>query len=366
MLAFSSESPMSHLLDTITSRYRTDEFPALLAQARQWAEARPFAGLRLLDATPVFRNTLAKYHALIAAGAELTVSADPRLPSDPAVVASLSDFGIRTAGAGRRHERFDCVLDCAGLHADVTSSVGYVELTRSGGTAYRSCAKPVFWADDSRIKEIETGLGTGDGFRRALRQLGHGDLKGRSLVLFGCGKVGRGVILCAVAEGAHVTVVDDASLVAAPPCGVALVDLHDRAGIEAAVRAAWCVVSATGVRGAVCSCIAPRVLTSSPALLANLGVEDEFGDAVPEERVLNAKRPLNFLLGEPTRLRYIDPAMALHNAGVEHLLQHRALPPGLFRPPAALEESVLDAVRRHGVVAAELARLEESLTWQRS
>lgn len=59
---------------------------------------------------------------------------------------------------------------------------------------------------------------------------------------------------------------------------------------------------------------------NGPALIANMGVEDEFGPEVPAERVLNAKSPLNFVLEEPTHLKYIDPTMALDNYGALEVL----------------------------------------------
>ena len=51
-----------------------------------------------------------------------------------------------------------------------------------------------------------------------------------------------------------------------------------------------------------------------------MGVEDEYGETFPADRVLNGKRPLNFLLEEPTQLRYIDATFALHRALAEHPL----------------------------------------------
>lgn len=339
-------------------RYRLSEYPALAEQARRWRRSRPLAGLRLLDASPLFGNTLLKHQALLAAGAELCVAVDPRLPSDPGARDALAALGIQAVDPRAPGQRFDIVLDCAGFHADVEAALGYVELTRSGGDAYRDCAKPVFWADESRIKRVETGLGTGDGFFRALQQLGYGAFHGRSLVLFGYGKVGHGVVFRALEEGLSVTVVDAPDRLPAPRPGVAGVSRSDRAAVEAAVRCAWCVAAATGVRGAVSTVLDPSVLVGSRALLANLGVEDEFGDVVPAARVLNEKKPLNFLLAEPTRLRYIDPVFALHNAGAQALREGHALPAGLLRPSPALEKRILDAVRRHGVIAGELQRFE--------
>ena len=53
--------------------YQEAEYPALKEQMIRWAKNCPLTGMQLLDATPVYRNTLLKYLALIAAGAQLTV-----------------------------------------------------------------------------------------------------------------------------------------------------------------------------------------------------------------------------------------------------------------------------------------------------
>ena len=116
-------------------------------------------------------------------------------------------------------------------------------------------------------------------------------------------------------------------------------------------------ICATGIRGALCGRFDLSILVNGPALIANMGVEDEFGPEVPAERVLNAKSPLNFVLEEPTHLKYIDPTMALDNYGALEVLGG-ALAPGLNRPSKALEEKILNTVRAAGSVAPELERME--------
>ncbi len=342
----------------LLSVYRPDEFPALDAQICAWQKSRPLAGRHVFDATPVFRNTMMKYVALLAAGADLTVGAGRGIPYDSGTVERLRRCGVRIADAGALAETYDVVCDCAGANTDVKSKFGYVELTRSGMYRYLDCVQPVFLADDGRVKEIETALGTGDGFRRGMAHLGYGDFSGRSIVVFGCGKVGSGVVMYAAEGGANVTIVDDASKVK-PIFGASLVDWNDRAGIDREVQGAWCVVCATGVLGALAGRFDLAALANGSALIANMGVEDEFGSEIPAERVLNAKQPLNFVLEEPTHMKYIDPTMALDNYGVVELLDG-SLAAGLNRPSRQLEERILDAVRTRGMIAPELAKLEAS------
>ena len=342
----------ARLADYLRRFYAPDEFPALLYQAESWASSRPLNGLRILDGTPVFRNTMAKYMALIAAGAELCVPPPSVMPGDPAVLAMLPEFGIRVAD-GKVGE-FDMVLDCAGAHAWLRPRYGFAELTRSGVARFEGCSKPVFLADAGMIKMIETCLGTGESFFRALQSLGYGDVQGRELAVFGYGKVGRGLVYYALQRKMSVTVIDRADRSQEVPDGVRFVHAGNPECVRSAVEQAWCAVTATGVRHALEDVFRPGV--PDGVLLANMGVEDEFGPSVPAERVLSAKRPLNFILEEPTSMCYIETTMALHNAGAVELLRPDC-PAGVFAPAAQVEQELLDIVRSRGRLAADLQLL---------
>ena len=63
--------------EIIQSHYRPSEYPALASLAEEWQDSRPFEGLKILVATPIFRNTLLQYEALLAGGAELYVGRAP-------------------------------------------------------------------------------------------------------------------------------------------------------------------------------------------------------------------------------------------------------------------------------------------------
>ena len=138
-----------HIKDYLLGYYPPEEWPSLLHQAEEWAKTKPLAGLRVLDACPIFRNTLGKFMALLAAGAEVYVPRRPDMPCDPAVTALLPDFGIHTAEKGQ--DDFDIVLDCAAKCARCTPSLGYAELTRSGVPVYERTRRPVIVADAGRI-----------------------------------------------------------------------------------------------------------------------------------------------------------------------------------------------------------------------
>ena len=114
------------------------------------------------------------------------------------------------------------------------------------------------------------------------------------------------------------------------------------------------VVAATGILHAL-EPYAPLLLASGAALV-NMGASDEFGPDVPPERAVNEKRPVNFLLEEPTATRYIDPTLALHNAGILELARAQETS-GILIPPSELEDAILADVRAAGVINSELDSL---------
>ena len=320
------------------------DYPALSAQAERWRESTPLEGLRVLCGTPLFLNTTAQFASLLAGGAELAVVYSDELGFDPAMPVFLARIGLalfhganEAAASGMT---FDAVLDCSALNRGVPTRLGYCELTRSGVHVYESNPpdKPVFAADSGRIKSIETVLGTGEGCLRGLRHIGF-EPAGKTVLLFGHGRVGRGIEYALKQAGAIVRTVDPA---------------QGRFFTPALLNGTDLVVTATGIRDALAP-FASQLLESS-AMLVNMGADDEFGPAIPPERVVNEKRPVNFMLREPTSTRYIDPTLALHNAGILELL-HSPGASDILTPPAELENEILSDVRAAGIINDEIDAL---------
>lgn len=344
--------------DEIGNKYNKSEYPTLDDQIKEWAATKPLAGRTILDATPVFRNTMTKYLALIAAGAHLTVGISDVMPHDEKVVAFLRSIGVKVVKSEEGDYVFDFILDCAASFARHTARIGYVELTRSGVEQYSHSEKPVFVADGGKIKLIETMLGTGESLFRAMRSIGYDAWFDKKIVVIGSGKVGSGIILYGYSVGAEVyAVTDPASITPNIACKCAqIVDYRDREAFVDVVKDAFMIVTATGRREAIADEEIQRAILRSPALLVNMGVEDEFGEAIPASRVLNEKRPLNFILDEPTHLKYIETTMALHNRGALYLIDNPNVV-GTIDPPRALEEELL-AIAKRGVIASELKLIE--------
>ena len=248
------------------------------------------------------------------------------------------------------------VADCAGASRKVNSRYGYVELTRSGLEYYADWKQPVFSADSGVLKKLETILGTGEGFLRAMKQLGYDDFQNKKVLVFGGGKVGQGVARYAQSAGAKVAIADLNKIPV--PENISLIDGNDPPAVRQAIADAWCIVSVTGVAGALARWADDLVKT--PALIANMGVEDEFGPGVPLDRVLNVKHPLNFILEEPTHLKYIDATMALNNYGIEKLCRDE-LPDGMNFPELELEKIIVSDIKNGGIIAAEMEFITSEL-----
>lgn len=343
--------------DFLSNFYTFAERPALEFQMRDFADKKYLAGKKILDATPVFRNTLNKYLPLLNAGVDLTVGYGKNVPFDANIIDFLKSIGIKTVENGSSSEKFDFIFDCAGANSCTETTYGVSELTRSGYYHYENQNKKVFLADSSRIKTIETALGTGDGFHRAMQKLGYGDLNHKKIIIFGCGKVGFGVGMYCVENGAEIYAVDDWTN--RPTISVFNpVSRFNREKINSLLDDAYCVVTATGIYGGLTETFDIQKLVKSDALIANIGVEDEFAGMIDSKRILNDNRPVNFILEEPTHLKFIDPTMALHNVGAEILINAGGDEKFII-PSQNLNDFYLNIVRRDGIINNELDMLEK-------
>ena len=362
--------------EIINENYEPREYPALALLSDQWAQTRPFWGCKVLVATPIFRNTLVEYRALLAGGAELYVGhavgdSGAAMPCDKKIVEMLQEEDVPVVTdadikSGKVADDFDLILDCAGQFAFCHPRKGFVELTRSGVQFFEKSEHPVYVADSGIVKRIETVLGTGDGYFRALEALGHTEFEGKSLVVFGSGKVGCGIALHGVRRGMNVCTVtntrneDSNSNFSRVLLNneVQIEDYLDDEMVAKAISTADFVVTATGLKNALTGQAVSAILENSKAVVANMGVEDEYGEFVPAARVLNGKSPLNFILDEPTHLKYIDTSLALHAALGERLLQEcaeNAVPfKGVQDPPGEIEQRLLMTTIQNGVIGPEI------------
>ena len=275
---------------------------------------------------------------MLAAGAELTISWPDIVPEYQPALALLKSLDIECHKTVFADNTFDVILDCCGKHADYRSKHGYVELTRSGLEAYKRYSDRVcIDIDSSLIKQFETALGTGEALVRALHQEGYNDLQSRQVLLFGYGKVGQGICQHLLNEGARVTVVEPKTDLVLP-ASVNWVDSKDVDAVISHLNDSDFVITATGVEAVIQNEYPLQAFINSNAVLINMGAVDEFGKECPESAVLNKKQCFNFILEEPTLMKFMDPIFTLFNESAVLLLQ-QSFKPGIYLPPDEYRDS---------------------------
>lgn len=90
--------------------------------------------------------------------------------------------------------------------------------------------------------------------------------------------------------------------------------------VKDTIKNAYCVVTATGIRGILSDFYHFNKSDFAHSLLANMGADDEYGENFNANDVLFKKRPLNFSIPEPTTMKYLDPILYAHNVGIDVVL----------------------------------------------
>jgi adenosylhomocysteinase len=190
------------------------------------------------------------------------------------------------------------------------------------------------------LKSLETFYGTGDGFIRSFVQHSKSSLKDKAVLLFGYEKVGSGVTNAFLAYTKNITVVDISaiSLQKGRNRNIKALSFDQKAEIIKAISNADIVVTATGVKNIISNTFEHDLFKGK--FLANVGVADEYGYAFEKNEILGGKMPLNFLLDEPTKMRYLDPSFYAHNLGCELIMQ-RNLAPGYHPFPPDVDIAII-------------------------
>lgn len=315
-------------------------------QLATWEKSRPLAGLRVVHHVPLVPNTILKIACLIAAGADVTVT-NPFsfMAAHPDAVNCLTLAGIRyVADLNSLHgEQFDLYFDCGAelYQALGKPKIGAIELTGSGDQFYRSqkLDVPVISIDRTFTKQLETVFGCAESSNMAIAQLKEINPIEKSWLIFGFGKIGRGLAYFCVQNKVSVVVVDVCAhqRLLATQLGLEAIDPMNRDELYGAVTEADLIVTATGKKG---------MMSAYPhewferKILANMGIYDEYGSKFTEEAVLNQKKPVNFILNDPTPMKYIDPEFYIHNMAALFLLQ-TTLAPGVHEPRLGLDEDII-------------------------
>jgi len=313
-------------------------------------------GFKVLHNAPLLQNTLLKIIPFAKNGIDIRVMSAGVVPHDPEAVQYLVQNKIPFLGTRTQLKSqaaslptFDAALDtCAELQDLQTPHEPrmIVELTQSGSKRYEAepaRSIPVVSVDLGRVKFLEDHLGTANGFVRAYQQKVEPKIRGKHFVVWGYGKVGSGIVRGLLQEGAQCTVVDASieALNRAASKGANCLMPGDAAGLLQVIKTADVLVTATGVVGCLSRSGVSRQISESRLLLANMGAEDEYGEAFAAERVLFNKIPLNFSLPEPTLLKYLDPVLYAHNRCVQLFAQGK-LKPGFQALPKEEDDRIVE------------------------
>ncbi|MFC5045800.1 NAD-binding protein [Aquimarina hainanensis] len=330
-------------IDSIKKEYPDSELPFLKRQLKRVQSSKPYQGIRILHNIPFTKETIVKLEVLYAGGADVTVISPSFMEVDPTLVASFIDAGGIWKDALTPNDSFDIHLDCAAeLLTHKQPAIGTVEITGTGTNKYKATTTyPVISVDQSAIKMLEGVLGTGEAFIRAFKQLATEEIHNKHFMIFGYGKVGKGIAHYLKKETPHITIVenDPLKVAQAQQAGFNGLIARETTQVQAAADKMDAIVTATGVRNVISDTYDSTFFASK--YLANMGGEDEFGTAFATEDVLCNKMPINFFIEKPTLMRYLDPVFYAHNSGVD-LLLFANLKNGLHPFPAFIADEVVE------------------------
>lgn len=321
------------------------ELPVLGQLLDRFSRETPFAGQSIVVGHVLVRNSMVVVEGAARGGGEVVLAAAHPSPAEAPVLADLERHGVPVFSVSEACQRGDWYLDVGAVLGRARRPRGAAEVTRTGVLHYQSIDCPVFSADDCRAKRIEGFFGTGDGFLRAWRQFRAGaDPAGRHAVVFGYGKIGRGVAHQLRKTGVDVTVAEagEAALQRASAEGFVALGADPNPALEAALARADVVLAVTGQPGILGRTVPADWLRRNRPDLVNLGAEDEFGPPFTDDEILGGRHiPLNFHLAQPTLNRYVDAPLAAHLLALEALLKDPDLPTGVRPLPEAMDDWVV-------------------------
>jgi len=286
---------------------------------------KPFQGIKVVLGHFVALNSVTLFEAFWRGGAEITVCTPFRFDRTRSLVRILQSYDFPILPVEEAVKAGDYFIDVAGMLGKRRTPKGAVEVTRTGDWVYESLPCPTVSIDKSRLKYIEDFLGTGESFVRGWNHMRPDDpLVGKNIVLFGYGKVGKGVAFYSRKEGANLAVVDidPDALAKAQKEGFEAIDLQNKSQLRSTLHEANIVIGATGKPGAVGNSVSHLWLRANSPLFVNIGL-GEFGSHIPDSEILGGREvPINFHLERPTKNHFIDPIQVAQVLALEELIQN--------------------------------------------
>ncbi len=371
-----------------------------------WVKRKPFSGQIVLVNMHITLITLTMIKILIKGGAKVEVTASPRLAVHENALSAIEEAKIPFYQKGdipteKQNKYFHVVFDCGGYMIDKIRPIyGMAELTHTDEKLYLKSPFPIITVDKSKVKEIETGFGTGDALVRVLINLAKKSIamtvlgfinlsqqqpkilnssynhhlmslmglidvnhifKAQKYLIFGYGKVGKGIASALTSAGAkkeNIFIID-----VSPEAYMRIMEdgyqgfLLDKSQpdtleksimkIKMSLNTIYSAITATGVQNAVSQHFNTEDFRNVP-LLINMGTPDEWGINFSDDRIVYKKIAANFMLEYPTEVPYLDPIFSiLLKSGEE--LRNLGLTPGLHTISEKIDKSVLSTwMRQHG------------------
>ena len=330
-------------INAVKQEYHSNEIPFLNKQLQRVTKTRPYNGVSILHNIPFTKETIVKLETLYAGGANITVTSPSFMDADSNLIQEFINAGGNwKEQIDLDNSNFDFHLDCAAeLLGKNPPNIGAVELTATGTKKYESVELeyPVISVDQSGIKNIECVLGTGEAFVRAFKELTNEDIADKHFMVFGYGKVGKGIAHYLNNETKNITVIDkeQANINQAREAGFTSILADNKKEIERLAGQMFAIVTATGVENVITNNYDTQYFTAK--YLANMGADDEFGNGFQIKEVMCQKKPINFFIDKATLMRYLDPVFYAHNLGVDILL-YSNLEKGLHPFPKFISEEV--------------------------
>lgn len=313
--------------DDLFAHYPPDVAPFMHQMLADYQATQPYSGFTIVHNVPLTQTTLLKIACLKAAGAELIVTNPSFMIEDQDAIQVLANEKVPYVPLESVKGEFDFLLDCgAELVDNCYAHKGIVELTRTGAMRYQQHKEfhvPIVSVDDTRLKCLETCLGTGEGVYRAINKIAKVNLIDKKILIFGFGKVGIGIAyyFSKVTTNIIVAEADSGRLKRIEQRGYQSVDAKQAQLVEHAAEACDLIITATGLKDIISDNYHPQPFKGK--LLANAGAEDEFGFAFDSSEVLADKKPVNFILKEPTLMGFLDPIFYAHNIAIDDALNNK-------------------------------------------
>lgn len=319
------KKPNLKVFDLARLKYLNNEMPFLTEARSIVKKEKKYQGIKILHNLPLTIGTIFKIELLILGGAEVTTTCISILPPQKEAIDILESANLKVQIKHQFDEKYDFHLDCCAELLSIDGpTTGAVELTQTGSELYKNANTiyPIVSVDDSKLKYLETFFGTGDGFLRALLNSFGKEIYNKHFVIFGYGKVGRGIAFALKDITDQIIVVD-----VQPPLkngsNIKFISSKDTSQIKEAIKASYCCVTATGKANIISDYYNLTKENFGSSILINMGADDEYGKNFSTHDICFNKKPFNFSLSEPTKLKYLDPIFLAHNLGIDLILSKK-------------------------------------------